>query len=284
MCNFEDTVIGRSSKFGLKCLFTGQEILREHYTPSGKRKVIALYTELTSLKLQPNEEVTDYMIRAETAAASLKRAGEVVSDSLLVAMVIKGLPVEYKPFNTVITQKKEQVSFTEFKVALRSYEETVKFCEPSADDQSSSSVMFQHNVPIRSPVVKCYSCGQMGHKSNDPKCPNYKKQPKKSWCDWCKTNTHSTHQCRKKRGNHHAAKFMDDGDDHSYQFHVSVCDSNVTPPPRRYRPRPVSGTQLPGPQRRTIPTVVGRQAGGSVAIFRDGRFGGYRGAIGNTWF
>jgi len=38
----------------------------------GKPKVIALYTELTSLKLQPNEEVTDYMIRAEMAAASLK--------------------------------------------------------------------------------------------------------------------------------------------------------------------------------------------------------------------
>ena len=47
------------------------EILREHYTSSGKPKVIALYTELTSLKLQPNEEVTDYMIRAEMAAASL---------------------------------------------------------------------------------------------------------------------------------------------------------------------------------------------------------------------
>jgi len=117
------------------------------------------------------------MIRAETAAASLKRAGEVISDSLLVAMVIKGLPVEYEPFNTVITQKKEQVLFTEFKAALRSYEETAKSCEPSADNQSSSSVMFQRDVPIRSP---------------DPKCPNYKKQPRKSWCDWCKTNTHST--------------------------------------------------------------------------------------------
>jgi len=60
--------------------------------------------------------------------------------------------------------------------------------------------------------------------------------------------------------------------------------TSVTARPRRYRPRPVPGTQLPGPQRRTIPNVVGRQTGGSVAIFRDGRFGGYRGAIGNTWF
>ena len=67
-------------------------------------------------------------------------------------------------------------------------------------------------------------------------------------------------------------------------FIDDLCVVSVTPQPRRYRPRPVPGTQLPGPQRRTIPTVVGRQAGGSVAIFRDGRFDGYRGAIGNTWF
>ena len=58
------------------------QILREHYTSSGKPKAIALYTELTSLKLQANEEVTDYMIRAETAAASLRRAGEVVSETV----------------------------------------------------------------------------------------------------------------------------------------------------------------------------------------------------------
>lgn len=202
------------------------EILREYYTSSGKPKVIALYTELTSLKLQPNEGVTDYMIRAETAAASLKRAGEIISDSLLVAMVIKGLPVEYKPFNTVITQKKEQVSFTEFKVALRSYEETVKYCDPSTDDRSSSSVMFQRDIPRRFPDVKCYSCGQIGHKSNDPNCPDFKKQPKRPWCDWCRTNTHFTQQCRKKKGNYHAAKSMDDDNDHSYQFHVAVCDGN----------------------------------------------------------
>jgi len=53
----------------------------------------------------------------------------------------------------------------------------------------------------------------------------------------------------------------------------SVIKSNitVTARPRRYRPRPVRGTQLSGPQRRTIPTVIGRKAG-AVVIFRDGRF------------
>jgi len=45
-----------------------------------------------------DESVTDYVIRAETAAAALKNAKENVSDSLLIAMVLKGLPESYKPF------------------------------------------------------------------------------------------------------------------------------------------------------------------------------------------
>ena len=50
----------------------------------GKPRIISLYTELTSLKMSEDECVTDYMIRAETAANSLKTAGETISDSLLI--------------------------------------------------------------------------------------------------------------------------------------------------------------------------------------------------------
>ena len=64
------------------------QILREHYLPKSKPRIISLYTELTSLKKRTNECVTDYMIRAETAANSLKMAGETVSDSLLTGMVL----------------------------------------------------------------------------------------------------------------------------------------------------------------------------------------------------
>ena len=52
----------------------------------------------------------------------------------------------------------------------------------------------------------------------------------------------------------------------------------VTSRPGHFRPAPVPGTQLPGPQRRTVPTVVGRKAS-AIAILRDGRFDGTRGAI-----
>ncbi|CAB4014022.1 Hypothetical predicted protein, partial [Paramuricea clavata] len=51
-------------------------ILREHYMSSGKPKIIALYTKLTTLNKGEAESVTDYMLRAEAATAALKNAGE----------------------------------------------------------------------------------------------------------------------------------------------------------------------------------------------------------------
>ena len=58
------------------------KILRDHYLGTSKPRIISLYTELTSLKMAGDEKVTDYVIRAETASASLKSAGETISDSL----------------------------------------------------------------------------------------------------------------------------------------------------------------------------------------------------------
>ena len=68
------------------------KILRNHYMGKSKPCVLALYAELTSLQKGHDECITDYVLCAETAAASLKSASETVSDSLLVAMVLKGLP------------------------------------------------------------------------------------------------------------------------------------------------------------------------------------------------
>ena len=66
-------------------------ILWDHYAGVGKPRVISLYTELTSLVKFSSETVSDYVMRAETAAVALKNCGENITDSLLIAMVLKGL-------------------------------------------------------------------------------------------------------------------------------------------------------------------------------------------------
>ena len=86
-------------------------ILKENYLSKRKPKVISLYTELTSLKRLKSESITDYIIKTENISNALKEAGEVVSDGLLIAMVLKGLPSNFKPFITVKTQKKTLIFF-----------------------------------------------------------------------------------------------------------------------------------------------------------------------------
>ena len=118
------------------------QILRQHYAGTGKQRIISLYTQLTSLQKKNSEMLTDYIIRAETAAIALKTAGEVVSDGLLIAMVLKGLPNIYKPFVVVITQAEKAMTFQDFKVSLRNYEENEK---ASCSSNEMNSVMRVEN-------------------------------------------------------------------------------------------------------------------------------------------
>lgn len=200
------------------------KILRNHYMGKSKPRVLALYTELTSLQKGHDECITDYVLRAETAAASLKSAGETVSDSLLIAMVLKGLPTEYKTFSAIVSQRDEKddkMKFQEFKVALRSYEETEKSCTPPPADEDNVL-----NCKLKSPAangsVTCYSCGQPGHKSPECRSKDKKKKKGNRWCSHCKSKTHNTDVCRKKDSAKTVSDDKSDKRDASFAFKVTV--------------------------------------------------------------
>ena len=172
-------------------------ILREHYLGKGMPRVLNLYTQLSTLKMTEKEVVTDYMVRAETAATSLKAAGENISDSLLIAKVLKGLPPEFKMFCAVIGQKKT-LTFSQFKTELRAFEESEKPCKQQ-EDRPSEDVMNLRDQQ-RNSQVKCYACGKPGHISKDCWNKNQESRSKsnrsKRWCSNCKSATHFTTQCR----------------------------------------------------------------------------------------
>ena len=220
-------IIRDASDDGRKAL----EILREHYLGSTKPRIISLYGELTSLKKQESESVTDYVIRAERASTLLKNVGENVSDGLLIAMLIRGLPDSFKAFITVITQK-DDVSFEHFKSALRSYEENEKARLQQCEGDEVMVFTQRGNL-------KCFSCGKEGHKkfqcsqkgnkSGEVRRydPSSRKPNDGRWCRNCRSKTHDTAFCRKRN----AAKFVTeardiDKHDDDIVFGVTVADGD----------------------------------------------------------
>ncbi|KAJ8034119.1 hypothetical protein HOLleu_20827 [Holothuria leucospilota] len=157
-------------------------------------------------------------------------------------MVLKGLPAEFKPFSTVITQKDKSLTFSECKVALRSFEETEKCShgmESSSSENSVMKVQYRSDVADRShkpnhPKSKdtqagsgafsgtCFKCGKRGHRAAD--CHS-----KKRWCEICKNHTHDTKWCRKRD----SVKSVDGNnagiskDEHSYLFKVGVSTGDL---------------------------------------------------------
>ena len=77
-----------------------------------------MYTSLTKLRMADSETVTDYLIRAENIITALREAGETMSDGLIVAMTLGGLPDSFKPLAVHVTQNEDSVTFADFKRRL----------------------------------------------------------------------------------------------------------------------------------------------------------------------
>ena len=213
------------------------KILRSHYRGKGKQRIICLYTELTTLVKSSTENVTDYLLRAEKSSSALLNAGETISDGLLVSMVLKGLPPQFKSFVAVVTQSDKTWTFKDLKASLRDYEDIEK---TRVQDRSSSSVMRTSlggastagggsvGGSGESNSYICFSCNKQGHRSFE--CPTKQTPPRKKWCNICKTNKHDFQKCRKNKQNkgynsQNQAKQVNE-EFHTFNFKVSDGYSN----------------------------------------------------------
>ena len=147
-------------------------ILKQHYASTEKPRILSLYEELTTLKMAIEEDTTDYLIRAERATTGLRNAGETITDNLVIAMILKGLPEFFKPFVVVHTQLDKYKTLSQFKAALTNYANTEAI---RSTQEQSSAMASQTQKPTRvqsysqkgTGAIQCLSCGKTGHKSKD---------------------------------------------------------------------------------------------------------------------
>ena len=76
-------------------------IVGKHHSTETPR-VLTLLTQLAGLKMASEEKVTDYPTRAEGTRLDLQKAGEMSSNAMFRAMVLKGLPLSFESIVTVL--------------------------------------------------------------------------------------------------------------------------------------------------------------------------------------
>jgi gag-polypeptide of LTR copia-type len=89
--------------------------LKQHYASTEKPRVLKLYEKLTTIRMSPDEDVTDCLERAERAATGLNAAGENTTDNLIIGMILKGLTDDYKTFVVVHAQMDKTKTLSELK-------------------------------------------------------------------------------------------------------------------------------------------------------------------------
>lgn len=180
------------------------KILRQHYVSTEKPRILTLYEQLTTLKLTEDEDIVDYIIRAENTTTGLRTAGEKITDNLVIAMLLKGLPDSYTPFIVVHTQLDKCKTLAEFKASLVNYNNTETIRTRSSENPSTAGAMFtktkpytnsgQHNHQQQrhSQQLQCTGCGK-GHASSQCR-DRYKLQ-----CNYCMRQGHVEEVCFKKQ-------------------------------------------------------------------------------------
>ena len=105
------------------------------------------------------EKVTDFFIKAEGLKLDLAETGEVVSDALFTAMILKGLPSDFDSVVAVLI-------FGTAKGYYKMKQDLVNFAATRGLCVSSETSMTAFHSAGRKPP-KCFKCGKMGHRAKD---------------------------------------------------------------------------------------------------------------------
>ncbi|GJU51564.1 zinc finger, CCHC-type containing protein [Tanacetum coccineum] len=165
-----------------------------------KARLQTLRSELETLRIKPNEKVSDFGGRLSSIMAKFKGLGETLEDKVLVRKLLNSVPKKFLPIMATIEQYQDlgEMSFEEAVGRLTSYEERIKSQDTlEANDQDKllmaisnnkkygkwrgkdfnkegkESMKWKNNPNARTTntsqgtkdksKLRCYECGEHGH-------------------------------------------------------------------------------------------------------------------------
>ena len=199
------------------------KILRSHYKGSGKPRVLTLYTNLCNLQMG-TKSLTEYVSKTERLSTNLKSCNETVSNSMPIAMVMRGLPESYSSFIVVITQSSKEYTFLEFKAAIHNFNENMKSRNDVSLDRKDNVMQSKEHYKKE---IKCFGCKKIGHYARN--CPTL-------FCKLCNIKGHTSENCRSRKktvmtpaSNHDRAKALGEDSEHECAFRISDNRLNSGP-------------------------------------------------------
>ena len=106
--------------------------LLPHFYSSETPRVMNLLEQLTSLSFKPSEEMTNYLIRAETLSSSMEIAGEKTSRKLIVSGFLKGYWIVFSTLR-LFTFFRKPTPFCDLNNALKKVSDSQELKEASCE-------------------------------------------------------------------------------------------------------------------------------------------------------
>ena len=125
--------------------------LQSYFKSTERPRVQRMLNEISNLKLEASESIKDYILRSENLQMNLQEAGEGISEKMMIAMLLKGLPKEFDNFTTVVNFSKDAKSLDEIKRDLSNFAETSKIF---LQKNSTNETFFSNATVAESKVIE----------------------------------------------------------------------------------------------------------------------------------
>ena len=138
-------------QIGGKDLKPGWSVLCKRFKSFERLRLQKLISDLTNLRKYNNENIVDYITRAEDMQLNISKVDESISEKMFVSMLLKGVPRENESFCTLVKYSQDK-PLDGIKLDLINFESERRNCR---NTEKSESIFFTNDRT-------CFNCHKRG--------------------------------------------------------------------------------------------------------------------------